>query len=114
MVQENLEALDRVQTDLNDVNEKASAEIIQIEKKYNELRKPFFEKRQKCIETIPNFWLTVVRRSNISYRVVANLVHHPPCHTRHSGRKRGRGVSLLYQLSSCKFPAHSEFLLALG
>lgn len=46
--------------ELNTINDKASAEIIQIEQKYNELRKPFFEKRQTFIEGIPNFWLTVV------------------------------------------------------
>jgi template-activating factor I len=55
-----LENLEKVQGELNMVNDKASAEIIEIEKKYNEQRKPFFEKRQECIEGIPNFWLTVV------------------------------------------------------
>ncbi|CAD5226360.1 unnamed protein product [Bursaphelenchus xylophilus] len=57
--QKYLEELDKVQGELDVLNEKASAEIIEIEKKYNQLRSPFFEDRQKLIEKIPNFWVTV-------------------------------------------------------
>ncbi|KAI6228863.1 hypothetical protein M3Y99_01178500 [Aphelenchoides fujianensis] len=48
VTQDALEELDR-----------ANEEIIQIEKKYNHLRAPFYAKRQKFIESIPNFWVMV-------------------------------------------------------
>ncbi|CAD5219348.1 unnamed protein product [Bursaphelenchus okinawaensis] len=57
--QKSLEALDQVQGELDALNEKASAEIIEIEKKYIHLREPFFVDRQKLIAKIPNFWITV-------------------------------------------------------
>ncbi|KAI6200544.1 Protein SET [Aphelenchoides besseyi] len=57
--QETLEELDRVQSELDTLNEKANDEIIKIEKKYNQLRNPHYESRQKLIEAIPNFWVTV-------------------------------------------------------
>merc|ERR1719499_1121219 len=40
------------------MNEKASEEILKVEQKYNQLRKPFFEKRSSIIGRIPKFWLT--------------------------------------------------------
>merc|ERR1719350_1957780 len=40
------------------MNEKASEEILKVEQKYNQLRKPHFEKRSGIIGRIPKFWLT--------------------------------------------------------
>lgn len=53
-----LEDIDACQNDIDSLNEKASEEILTTEQKYNKLRKPFFEKRNKVIERIPNFWVT--------------------------------------------------------
>ncbi|EGI64030.1 PREDICTED: protein SET-like [Acromyrmex echinatior] len=36
--------------------QKASDEILEVEKKYNKLRKPYFQKRN--IKRLPNFWIT--------------------------------------------------------
>lgn len=42
------------------VNEKASDEVLEVEKKYNEIRKPVYDKRNEIISSIPDFWLTAV------------------------------------------------------
>ncbi|XP_050413424.1 protein SET [Patella vulgata] len=53
-----LEDIDACQTEIDALNEKASEEILQVEQKYNKLRKPHFEARNKLIQKIPNFWMT--------------------------------------------------------
>lgn len=68
-VVDRVENLDKVQMQLNGINDQASAEIIRIEQKYNEMRKPLFEKRQVFIDGIPNFWLTVVGPSDTTFLI---------------------------------------------
>merc|ERR1719273_907987 len=53
-----LEEIDTCQNDIDALNEKASEEILKVEQKYNQLRKPHFEKRSGIIGRIPKFWLT--------------------------------------------------------
>lgn len=53
-----LEEIDACQNEIDQLNEKASEEILKVEQKYNKLRKPNFEKRSKIIQRIPNFWVT--------------------------------------------------------
>lgn len=53
-----LEQIDSCQNEIDQLNEKASEEILKVEQKYNKLRKPFFEKRNDLIKKIPNFWVT--------------------------------------------------------
>jgi template-activating factor I len=53
-----LEDIDKVQTLIDSLNEQASEEILKVEQKYNQLRKPHFEKRGSLIRNIPNFWVT--------------------------------------------------------
>ena len=36
----------------------ASEEILQVEQKYNKLRRPYYDKRNAIIQRIPKFWLT--------------------------------------------------------
>ena len=55
-----LEEIDSCQTDIDQLNEKASEEILKVEQKYNGLRKPLFEKRNDIISRIPNFWIISV------------------------------------------------------
>ena len=55
-----LEEIDACQNEIDQLNEKASEEILKVEQKYNKLRKPNFEKRSKIIQRIPNFWVTAV------------------------------------------------------
>ena len=58
--QKALEDIDGCQNEIDLLNEKASEEILQVEMKYNKLRKPHFEKRSDLIQNIPRFWFTVV------------------------------------------------------
>lgn len=68
--QKALEELDKVQTDLDSMNEVASEEILKVEQKYNQLRKPHFEKRNELIKQIPNFWVTVF----INHPQISNIL----------------------------------------
>ena len=56
--QKALEEIDGCQNEIDAMNEKASEEILKVEQKYNQLRRPFFEKRSGIISKIPKFWLT--------------------------------------------------------
>lgn len=68
---ESLEQIDACQNEIDSLNEKASEEILKVEQKYNKLRKPFFEKRNEIIKSIPNFWVTAVSFiiTNIVYKI---------------------------------------------
>ncbi|KAL7076313.1 hypothetical protein ACQ4LE_004173 [Meloidogyne hapla] len=57
--QKALEELDNVQNALDNLNEIASEEILKVEQKYNQQRKPYFEQRSELIKKIANFWVTV-------------------------------------------------------
>ncbi|XP_011496140.1 PREDICTED: protein SET isoform X2 [Ceratosolen solmsi marchali] len=57
-IQKALEEIDGCQNQIDGLNEKASDEILEVEKKYNKLRKPYFQKRNDIIKRIPNFWVT--------------------------------------------------------
>ncbi|CAN8292536.1 unnamed protein product [Cochlearia groenlandica] len=50
--------LQEIQDDLEKINEKASDEVLEVEQKYNEIRKPVYDKRNDIIKAIPDFWLT--------------------------------------------------------
>ncbi|KAI1732848.1 nucleosome assembly protein (NAP) domain-containing protein [Ditylenchus destructor] len=56
--QKALEEIDKVQSEIDALNESASEEILKVEQKYNQLRKPHFENRNSLIKSIPNFWVT--------------------------------------------------------
>ncbi|XP_060572740.1 protein SET-like isoform X2 [Ruditapes philippinarum] len=68
--QKALEDIDCCQSDIDALNEKASEEILQVEMKYNKLRRPHFEKRNNLIKHIPNFWVT----SFLNHPRMANIV----------------------------------------
>lgn len=42
------------------VNEEASDKVLEVEQKYNEIRRPVYNKRNEIIKGIPDFWLTAV------------------------------------------------------
>ena len=42
------------------VNEEASDKVLEVEQKYNEIRRPVYVKRNEIIKAIPDFWLTAV------------------------------------------------------
>jgi template-activating factor I len=56
--QKALEEIDNTQNEIDVLNENASEEILKVEQKYNELRKPYYDKRNEIIAKIPKFWLT--------------------------------------------------------
>lgn len=58
--QKALEDIDSCQNVLDAVSEKASEAILKVEKKYNKMRKPLYDKRGTLIKKLPNFWVTVV------------------------------------------------------
>ncbi|KAG8388680.1 hypothetical protein BUALT_Bualt02G0150500 [Buddleja alternifolia] len=53
-----IEKLQSVQDDLEKINEEASEKVLEVEQKYNEIRKPVYDRRNDVIKTIPDFWLT--------------------------------------------------------
>ncbi|KAL1322711.1 hypothetical protein HN51_067706 [Arachis hypogaea] len=54
----NIEKLQELQDELEKVNEEASDKVLEVEQKYNEIRKPVYDKRNEIIKSIPDFWLT--------------------------------------------------------
>ncbi|GAA0171569.1 chromatin/chromatin-binding, or -regulatory protein [Lithospermum erythrorhizon] len=53
-----IEKLQDIQDDLEKVNEEASDKVLEVEQKYNEIRRPVYVKRNEIIKSIPDFWLT--------------------------------------------------------
>ncbi|KAI4326641.1 hypothetical protein MLD38_031931 [Melastoma candidum] len=53
-----IEKLQEIQDELEKINEEASDKVLEIEQKYNEVRKPVYENRNEIIKSIPDFWLT--------------------------------------------------------
>jgi len=58
--QDALEQIDSCQAEIDEINEKASTEILKVEQKFNGLRKPLFDRRASIIQKIPNFWMTAM------------------------------------------------------
>ncbi|CAI9754595.1 unnamed protein product [Fraxinus pennsylvanica] len=53
-----IEKLQEIQDELEKINEEASEKVLEVEQKYNEIRKPVYDKRCDVIKSIPDFWLT--------------------------------------------------------
>ncbi|KAH9295119.1 hypothetical protein KI387_038707, partial [Taxus chinensis] len=53
-----IEKLQEIQDELEKVNEEASDKVLEVEQKFNEIRRPYYGKRNEIIQTIPDFWLT--------------------------------------------------------
>ncbi|KAL4351198.1 hypothetical protein GQ457_06G036930 [Hibiscus cannabinus] len=50
--------LQEIQDELEKVYEEASEKVLEVEQKYNQIRKPVYDKRSDIIKSIPDFWLT--------------------------------------------------------
>ena len=62
-IEEDQVQLERVvssQHEIDQLNERASEEILHVEQKYNKLRQPHYLKRSDAIASIPDFWHTTV------------------------------------------------------
>ncbi|KAF1887263.1 hypothetical protein Lal_00040863 [Lupinus albus] len=53
-----IQKLQEIQDNLEKINEEASDKVVEIEQKYNEIRKPVYDNRNEIIKSIPDFWLT--------------------------------------------------------
>ena len=49
------------------MNEEASDKVLEVEQKYNEVRRPIYQKRNEIIEGIADFWLTAVSKNIINF-----------------------------------------------
>jgi hypothetical protein len=62
-----LEKIVNIQHKIDKLNEQASEEILHVEQKYNQLRKPHYQDRAKLAQQIPEFWYaTLTNHSSIS------------------------------------------------
>lgn len=48
------------------MNEEASDKVLEVEQKYNEVRRPVYLRRNDIIKSIPDFWLTAVSNLSVS------------------------------------------------
>ncbi|CAN6228404.1 unnamed protein product [Urochloa humidicola] len=53
-----IEKLQEVQDEIEKVNEEASNKVLEVEQKYNKIRRPVYVRRNEVIQKIPDFWLT--------------------------------------------------------
>ncbi|KAE8707406.1 NAP1-related protein 2 [Hibiscus syriacus] len=53
-----IEKLQEIQDELEKINEEATEKVLEVEQKYNEIRKPIYDKRNEKIKSITDFWLT--------------------------------------------------------
>lgn len=53
-----IEQLQEIQDEIEKVNEEASDKVLEVEQKYNEVRRPVYARRNEIIREIPDFWLT--------------------------------------------------------
>ncbi|PWA86688.1 nucleosome assembly protein (NAP) [Artemisia annua] len=67
---QSIEKLQEIQDELEKINEKASDEVLEVEQKYNVVRKPVYDKRNEIIKSIPDFWLTAF----LSHPALADLL----------------------------------------
>lgn len=58
--QQALEKIVSIQREIDQLNERASEEILHVEQKYNKLRTPHFKKRSDLIKELPDFWPTTL------------------------------------------------------
>ncbi|XP_060172496.1 NAP1-related protein 2-like isoform X2 [Lycium barbarum] len=65
-----IEKLQEIQDELEKINEEASDKVLEVEQKYNVIRKPVYDKRNNIIKTIPDFWLTAF----LSHPVLGELL----------------------------------------
>ncbi|XP_074583170.1 NAP1-related protein 2-like [Curcuma longa] len=65
-----IEKLQEIQDEIEKVNEEASDKVLEVEQKYNEIRRPIYSRRNEIIQSIPDFWLTAF----LSHPVIADLI----------------------------------------
>jgi len=66
------ESLEKIQDEIDKINDKESQEVMQIASKYNQLRKPHYQARSKELEKIPDFWPQVFLRHPLISQLLDN------------------------------------------
>ncbi|CAA0828424.1 NAP1-related protein 2 [Striga hermonthica] len=66
-----IEKVQEVQDELDQINEEANHEILAMEKKYDQIRDPFYVRRDKILSGIPDFWST----SLLSHPTIEDLLN---------------------------------------
>lgn len=74
--QAQLEKVVSIQHEIDQLNERASEEILHVEQKYNKLRQPHYQKRSEAILAIPDFWHTTVSIPTLVVGGVASWVNY--------------------------------------
>lgn len=59
-IADRLREVEAIQSQIIQLNEQASEEILLVEQKFNQLRRPHFEKRNAILKDVPNFWLAAL------------------------------------------------------
>lgn len=59
-IADKLREVEAIQAQIIQLNEQASEEILLVEQKFNQLRRPHFEKRNALLKDVPNFWLAAL------------------------------------------------------
>jgi len=59
VVDDKVQSLETIQDEIEKLNDEATEEILQVERKYNAKRKPYYKRRNEIIREIPDFWLKV-------------------------------------------------------
>jgi len=67
---EALEAIDRLHDEIDQINEKASKEILKIERDYSLKRNPLYKQRADLIAQVPQFWATTFRKHAVMASVL--------------------------------------------
>ncbi|KAL6652618.1 hypothetical protein ACP70R_011543 [Stipagrostis hirtigluma subsp. patula] len=65
-----IEKLQEIQDEIEKVNEEASDKVLEVEQKYNKIRRPVYARRNEIIQKIPDFWLTAF----LSHPVLGELL----------------------------------------
>lgn len=65
-----IDKLQEIQDEIERVNEEASEKVLEVEQKYNSIRRPVYVKRNEIIQKIPDFWL----KAFLSHPVLGDLL----------------------------------------
>ncbi|PAN38507.1 hypothetical protein PAHAL_7G177100 [Panicum hallii] len=69
-LQLSIEKLQGIQDEIEKVNEEASDKVLEVEQKYNKIRRPVYVRRNEIIQKISDFWLTAF----LSHPVLGDLL----------------------------------------
>jgi len=64
-IDQRIEAAEKIQLQLDEINNRMTDEIFKVEAKYNKEMRPFYIQRSDLTAKIPYFWLTVFENSDI-------------------------------------------------